>query len=382
MQQAMLGTSGGDDDTMAAAAERLRDSGTRLAALDVFECHTAPIPPAAALAAAPALAELLTMDAAEVEHAVFDRTGLLLGRLFSEALPEALPAMYGAALGGDFFPKLYGTSKASNVVLAALRGPASQLTRADALSYACLIGGAWSEAPVRGFSQMHAAAGYTTMGFIKMWMTSDFMVSKKQMPEDDVPMRMMTLLLELLKSNELPERAVAGAWLAVAYCLLGRPGLNTAAVVECGLLELAVVCLNAIGSPADWVSRRGHVINAFGAIYAAGEVTKTKIYADRCVASGLFDLCIEAVAAFAAAGEDGLSYTDHGALALSLNTILRIWGMCTHPGREDKIRSIAGPLQFCLANDLDFMGEVGGTSMYATTICKCQNHSSTCRCCC
>ena len=70
-------------------AERLRDRATREAALDALERHAAPIPTAAALAAAPCLVGLMSMDAAEVDRAAFDRAGLLLGRLHVEALPDS-----------------------------------------------------------------------------------------------------------------------------------------------------------------------------------------------------------------------------------------------------------------------------------------------------
>ena len=62
-------------------AERLRDRATRSATLTALESHAAPIPTAVSLAAAPALVELMAMDAAEVERDAFDRAGLLVGRL-------------------------------------------------------------------------------------------------------------------------------------------------------------------------------------------------------------------------------------------------------------------------------------------------------------
>ena len=65
----------------ATAAERLRDKSTRLATLGALEAHAVPIPADAALAAAPALCELLALDADEVPRDLFDRAGLLLGRL-------------------------------------------------------------------------------------------------------------------------------------------------------------------------------------------------------------------------------------------------------------------------------------------------------------
>ena len=56
-----------------AIAGRLRDASTRLAALGDLEAHAAPLPADAALAATPALYELLALDAAEVPREVYDR---------------------------------------------------------------------------------------------------------------------------------------------------------------------------------------------------------------------------------------------------------------------------------------------------------------------
>ena len=39
------------------------------------------------------------------------------------------------------------------------------------------------------------------------------------MPSDDIPLKMLVLLLELLKSGELPELAVGGAWCCVLELL-------------------------------------------------------------------------------------------------------------------------------------------------------------------
>ena len=78
-------------------------------------------------------------------------------------------------------------------------------------------------------------------------------LGKHQMPSDDVPRQLVSLLVELLRSDELPELVIGGAWLRVAYCLSGRPGLGPT-VMELGLFDLAVRHLRALGSPADAVT--------------------------------------------------------------------------------------------------------------------------------
>ena len=124
----------------ATVAERLRDGATRLAALGALEATAGdgPIPSDTALAAAPALYELLALDAAEAPREVHDRAGLLLGRLCAEAVPrgaEAQAAVYGAALGGGRYARWLNA--VGSVLAQAVRKPAAELTRADARSYAC-----------------------------------------------------------------------------------------------------------------------------------------------------------------------------------------------------------------------------------------------------
>ena len=85
------------------------------------------------------------------------------------------------------------------------------------------------------------------------------------------------------------------------------------------------------------------------------------------VASGLFDECASAVAAVAAAGEEGLHDTNHNALLCSLGA-LRICR--SQPGCEAKIRRLAPALAFCLEHDLDLHEQLGiTTASYAAQIC-------------
>ena len=360
------------DITADTVAERLRDGATREATLDALERHAAPIPTAAALAAAKALVQLMSMDEAEVERATYDRAGLLLGRLHEEALPDTV-AMHGAAFGDGGYERLWNSDSVLN---AALRKPASQLTRADAASYVCTI----AYEPVcfaHGATAPWAATGFTAMGFFDLCL-SDAILSKKKTPENDVPRKMLTLLLELLQSNELPEveLAIGGAWYAVRFCLMGRPSLGPV-VLECGVFELAVAHQHAIGSPADWLSiSRGKAGRALGLLSSISDIAKffpgqaSRPDLAACAASGLFDLCIEAVAAFAAAGVEGLRDTHHGVFYCALVVVRNARAQ---PGCQAKIRSVAGSLGFCLMNDLDFAQEIGMTSAsIAAAICETQ----------
>ena len=349
--------------------DHLRDRATRSATLAALERHAAPIPTAVSLAAAPALVGLMAMDAAEVERDAYDRAGLLLARLHAEALPDVL-AVVGAAFGDGGYERLW---TADSVLNTALRQPAAEVTRADAVSYACCLAYEASSL-ARGTTKAWAVVGITVAEWVGLWLSVEPIVSKKRQPEDDVPTKMATLLLELLKANELPELAIGGAWTGIVYCLVGRPSIGPV-VLKHGVVELAVEHLKAIGSPADWVSiSRGKAGRAYKAVcsisetckHFSGEVSRPDLAA--CVTSGLFDLCLEAITAVAAAGVDGLQDTHHCALyfALSLLRTCR-----AQPGCEDKIRSAADALAFCLMNDLDAVVDLGiTTAAAAAQICE------------
>jgi len=151
----------------------LRGAATRAATLDALERHeTGAIDRAVSLAAAPALFELQSADAAEVGREIFDRVGLLAARLTAEATPDDAAVVYGAYYGspGRFAAHL----RAEGSVLArAWRKPAAELTQADARSWAC----EWAFSPpafVRGITEPIAAAGFASTGeFFGIWMSED-----------------------------------------------------------------------------------------------------------------------------------------------------------------------------------------------------------------
>ena len=140
-------------------ADRLRSGVTRAAALDALEALAPPIPAAVALAAAPALVDVITT---ETERASYDRCGLLLGRLCVEAASDPA-AVIGEAMGGDRLAALFGPA----LLVEALQRASSAeqpLTKADARSYACL----WArECPlhVRGWTAVYATTGRTMVEY-------------------------------------------------------------------------------------------------------------------------------------------------------------------------------------------------------------------------
>jgi hypothetical protein len=148
----------------------LRDRETRAAALDALDAHAVPIERSVTLGAAPALGELLALDVAEVGPAEFDRIGLLLGRLVAEASDDAA-SVYGAMWGEGRLLAFWRSE--GNAVAQALRKPAEQLTREDALHLACAVA-LDPQTGVRGWTKPIAAAGFATaMEFFAAFMTED-----------------------------------------------------------------------------------------------------------------------------------------------------------------------------------------------------------------
>jgi|EP01046_Picozoa_sp_COSAG06_P041900 hypothetical protein len=72
------------------------------------------------------------------------------------------------------------------------------------------------------------------------------------MPTDDIPHKLVRLLLELIESGELPKLAVGGAWLMLDHLLTPRPALGPVPL-EADMCGLAVAGLRAVGPAADWV---------------------------------------------------------------------------------------------------------------------------------
>ena len=154
-------------------ASLLRDGATRTATLEALEQHEGtPIGRAVALAATPALFEALALDANEVDRDAFDRIGLLLARLVAEASDDP-SILYGAAIGEGRCAAWY-RSKGS-VLAEALGKPASEVTRADARSFACLAA-YWPPSFVKGLTKPIAAADFaTTSEWMALYMTEEWL---------------------------------------------------------------------------------------------------------------------------------------------------------------------------------------------------------------
>jgi len=146
----------------ATVAESLRSEVTRVATLDALEALEAPIPSAVALAAAPALVDAM---ATEKARASFDRCGLLLARLFAEALPDSAP-VFGATMAGERVAAI----TAPALLAEALQRASSEgqpLTLEDARSYA-FLSAHFGPSYVRGGTVPWAAAGRTVIEYMNI----------------------------------------------------------------------------------------------------------------------------------------------------------------------------------------------------------------------
>jgi hypothetical protein len=341
----------------------LATAASRPATLAALEDHPAPLDRALAVAAAPALVELLTVSADDVDAATFQRAGLLLARLLAEA-PDDPSIIYGAAFGEGRLAALWNSE--DSVVARALLKPANQLTADDALSLACAEAYT-SPALVRGYTATWRAIGLNGLEWTKLSLSAHPITSEAKLPEHDIPKRMVTLLLELLRAPPpgVAELFLGGGWMALTRCLYGRAAVARHAL-ESGIMNLAVSAANELGHPEEWLSlSKGEGGRAGSAIEAATQVMRAlsgeQERPDKAayVESGLCDLCFAGVSAYEQRGESCVeSDTDHNALYACLTAIVKL---ADQPGCEQKLRGIASALAWCMepCHDLEWMADFG-----------------------
>ena len=122
-------------DTVAAL---IADPATRSAALDALEAHSGAHDEALALAAGPALTDVMLLDADQVGHELFQRVGLLRARLVDEAADSH--AVFGSALNGGSDGGRWKAqfTAPDNVIARAVAKAPEEIDEQDALSYACM----------------------------------------------------------------------------------------------------------------------------------------------------------------------------------------------------------------------------------------------------
>eukprot|EP01043_Picozoa_sp_COSAG02_P035564 COSAG02_NODE_2555_length_8532_cov_7.259900_5_plen_292_part_00 len=198
---------------------------------------------------------------------------------------------------------------------------------------------------------------------VAQFMKSEPILSEKLMPSDDVLQQLLSLLSKLLQSDGLPQLAIYGAWDRMGHCAV-RPRLGQMAL-DLGLVDLAAEHLRAMGSPADAVSiSRGSAGRAMAVLSFPSHLSKTfagqqsRPDLEAFVSSGLFDICLQLVEAFASAAVD-VQDTNHSVLYFALSLLTK----CSdQPGCEAKVRGVAAALAYCLEHSLDFMAELGKTT--------------------
>lgn len=361
-------------------SQLLADPATRTQTLDALEQHDGPHDTALAMTAAGCLTDVMCLAAAEVPHALFQRVGLLRGRLYIEA--EDPVAMYGAVHGEGRFAKEYTAPSVSMGRL--VEKTAEQLDLDDARSLAC--GAALVSALMEGsgWTRTFAAAGFgSAMETLGIHMAEHPIVSAKRCPADEKPIKMLTLTVELLRSGELPDIAIGGAYILANMCLQGRPAV-AAVALELGIMELASAQLSRVGEPGEWLTTarsssagRGHLHGATCAISHlmggfAGSATRPDL--DALVSSGLFDQMLSVLRAFERAGVQALQNTDIGGLYTALSILRK---SMSHPACNAQIRGAGSTLAFAMEHSLDFCEEIGYTTgSQAAALCKNSHQSS------
>ena len=118
-------------------AALIADPATRSAALDALEAHSGAHDEALALAAGPALTDVMLLDADQVGHELFQRVGVLRARLVVEAADP--DAVFGSALNGGSDGRWKAQFTApDNVIARSFAKAPEEIDEQDALSYACM----------------------------------------------------------------------------------------------------------------------------------------------------------------------------------------------------------------------------------------------------
>ena len=358
-----------------AVAALLGGRETRLAALDALEAEPAQHDAALALAAAPALTDILCLSESEVDPELFQRVSLLRARLVAEAADP--PAVCGAGWSGGRFARFFAAE--ANAVANMMSSKPTALTRSDAMCLACEAA-VYTPAYVFGWERLASSCGFSSANPFGEWIAvfnagNPLLVDKA--PDDAMPGAVAALLFELLRGGDLPAQAAVGAWFAIQCCLIGRPSLGGLAM-ELDVFSLAAEHMRAAGRPEDWLSiTRGNqlafavlgaVNNTNSAASTAGpqqtgpdqdQTVQTRPDQALLISSGLLDMMLEAVVVFAALEERARQDVDPGALCMALFIIRNAMRV---PAAASKIRSVGKALAFCMEHSLALCETIGLTS--------------------
>ena len=150
-------------------------------------------------------------------HALFQRAALLWGRLVFEAADRA--AMWGAANAEG---RCAAELNARNAANRAFEKSAEEMDSTDALSLACLCAPSDVAIVAVGWDAAMDAAGFESPAeWLGVLMAAHPLMSKSS-PIEKVT-RVFSLLIDLLRSGDLPPVAVAAVWYSAQFCLRANP---------------------------------------------------------------------------------------------------------------------------------------------------------------
>lgn len=349
---------------------RLGSADSRETTLAALEQHQGQHPVEVAMEASRALGKLRDQDAASA--AEFNRVCLLLARLVFEAedVPKRIE-VWSASLDYEGAGGLEGHLRSRGVVWKTLCDETA-FGREAALTLACWLA-AWPMTCVRSVTNFYTAIGYPVtvecFGVLMKWHP---LVSKTLQPNDDVPLAVASALLDLLRSRELPELAVGGAWECVKVCLSGRPA-NSKHMLRAGIFDVVMSFLPEERGAFSWKIASGKTHALFTAVYAVVEVLRAhggeaeRSDKDAFVSSGLFDKLLESILNFAAAGVEAVEETDSCGITMTLAALTICLDL---PECNQKLRDGSGALGFCLDNSMEMVEQIGVTSgAYCSELC-------------
>eukprot|EP01052_Picozoa_sp_SAG31_P046191 SAG31_NODE_8732_length_1398_cov_0.995381_1_plen_381_part_01 len=144
------------------------------------------------------------------------------------------------------------------------------------------------------------------------------------------------------------------------------------------IYDLAMASLRAVGTAAEWISLSSGAgarsCACFGLFHMLPKAfygeKATRVDVDSLVASGCADACIEMMKIFEIRGVDKVEDTNAFALGGAIGSLIRSglrWRGC-----EEKMRTMATTLEFCLQHSLDMGREFGNlTDGFAAQLCAC-----------
>jgi hypothetical protein len=202
----------------------------------------------AASCVAPLMETVLCADAAEVGVQEYQRAAIVLASLCLMDREVTTESMRN-----DRFAASWRAT--GNAVNLAIAKDQAQLTRDDAMTIACSTAH-MAVCHAQGLSGVIARAdGDQRVALVSLSTHYPLLTGRLPIEEVELPQRLTLLLLDICRDPQgASAEAVAGAWLAVAWALVGRPAV-AAVLLDAGLLEAAVARFHT-SSAVEWANWR------------------------------------------------------------------------------------------------------------------------------